>query len=61
MSKTIKKCFYDKLTFENILNAHKRASKGKIQKKEIILFEMDLETNIIRIINEIKSGRIFCI
>ena len=56
MSKTIKKCFYDKLTFENILNAHKRASKGKIQKKEIILFEMDLETNIIRIINEIKSG-----
>ena len=26
MSKTIKNCYYEKLTFENLLEAHKRAS-----------------------------------
>lgn len=55
MSKTIKKCFYDKLTFQKMLEAHKRASIGKKSKKELILFEMDLETNLIRIINDIKN------
>lgn len=57
MSKTIKNCFYEKLTFENFLQAHIRASQGKKSKKEIILFEMDLENNIIRMMNEIKEGR----
>ncbi len=56
MSKTIKKCFYEKLTFEKILKAHERASYGKYKKKEVILFEMNLETNIIKIINEVKNG-----
>lgn len=57
MCKTIKKCFLEKLTFENMLAAHKRASKGKKSKKEVILFEMDLETNLIRIIDEIKNHK----
>jgi len=56
MCKTIKNCFYEKLTFENLLRAHDRASEGKKHKKEVILFEMDLETNIIRIMNEIRDG-----
>ena len=56
MSKTIKNVFDYKLTFENLLSAHYRASSGKQLKKEVILFEMDLETNIIRILNEIKFG-----
>lgn len=56
MSKTIKNVFDEKLNFENLLSAHDRASKGKRNKKEIILFEMDLETNIIKILNEIKKG-----
>ena len=55
MSKTIKNCFYKKLTFESILNAHIRASKGKKDKKELVLFEMDLETNLIKILDEIKN------
>lgn len=55
MSKTIKKCFYDRLTFNNMLSAHIRASKGKRHKKELILFEMDLETNLVRLINDIKN------
>ena len=55
MSKTIKNIFYSKLTFEKLLEAHNRASKGKKNKKEVILFEMDLETNIIKMLNEIKN------
>lgn len=57
MCKTIKKCFLERLTFENMLAAHKRASKGKKSKKEVILFEMDLETNLIRIIDEIRNHK----
>lgn len=56
MPKTIRNVFYSKLTFEKMLAAHYRASKGKRNKKEVIIFEMDLETNIIRIIDEIKNG-----
>lgn len=57
MSKSIKKCFDSKLTFTKILEAHKRAGIGKKQKKEIILFEMDLETNIVKILNDIKNNK----
>lgn len=56
MSKTIRNVFDKKLTFDALLEAEERASKGKKKRKEIILFEMDLETNIIKILNEIKSG-----
>ena len=56
MSKSIKKVFYEKITFEKLLQAHNRAKKGKTFKEEILKFEVDLETNIINIINEIKSG-----
>ena len=54
MSKTIKNIFYKKLTFEKLLEAHQRASCGKKSRKEIILFEMDLETNIVKMLNDIK-------
>lgn len=56
MSKSIKKVFYEKITFEKLLQAHNRAKKGKTFKEEILKFEVDLETNIINIINEIKNG-----
>ncbi len=56
MSKTIKNCFYQNLTFQKLLDAHQRASIGKKTKKEIILFEMDLESNLIRIMDDIKNG-----
>lgn len=57
MCKTIKNCFYDKLTFQKMLEAHDRASKGKRLKPEIVAFEIDLETNLIRIIKDIKSNK----
>lgn len=57
MCKTIKKCFDEKLTFQKFLEAHQRASKGKKNKKELIIYEMDLETNIINLINNIKNNK----
>ena len=57
MPKKIRNCFYKNLTFEKMLTAHKRARKNKAFKKEVILFEMNLENNIINLINSIKSGK----
>ena len=42
MSKTIKNEFQSKLTFEKLLEAHKRAKKNKGNRPEIIRFEIDL-------------------
>ena len=57
MSKTIKKLFNNKLTFKKLLEAHERASIGKKYRKEIILFEMDLETNLIKILLDLKKNK----
>lgn len=57
MSKTIKKCFYQKLTFSSFLDAHDRSRKGKNCKKEVLLFKLNLETNIVDLIKEIKEKR----
>ena len=40
-----------------MLEAHYRARDGKNSKKEVILFEMDLESNLINIINDIQNDR----
>lgn len=39
-----------------MIEAHYRAMKGKTRKKEVILFDMDLESNICNIINQIKNN-----
>ena len=39
-----------------MIEAHYRAVKGKRNKKEIINYEIDLETNIINLINNIKNN-----
>ena len=56
MPKTIRNQFDRCLTFENLLQAHQRAKKGKTNKKEVILFEMDLETNLINLYKKLKTG-----
>lgn len=56
MCKTIKRCFFKKLTYEKILSAHFRASKCKSNKREVLRFNIDLETNIINIINSLKNN-----
>lgn len=46
MPKTIRNVFDKCLTFEKLIEAHYRAVEGKRNKKEVLLFEEDLETNI---------------
>lgn len=56
MCKSIKEKFDEKLTFEKLLEAEKRAKKGKENKKEILKYEVDLETNIMNLYNSLKDG-----
>lgn len=56
MCKSIKENFNEKLTFEKLLEAEKRAKKGKGNKKEILKYEVDLETNIMNLYNSLKDG-----
>ncbi len=57
MSKTIKNCFNEKLTFIKLLEAHYRASKGKHEHANVIRFEMDLESNIMNLLFKIKNNQ----
>lgn len=57
MSKKINVSFYDKLTFEKLLQAHYRARKHKAYKKEIIEFEINLENNLINLLNSIRGNK----
>ena len=57
MCKSIKKQFYNKLTYLKLLEAHDRAKQGKTNKKEVILFEMDLETNVMNLYRNLKNGK----
>ena len=54
MSKSIKNCFDDKLTFIKLLEAHKRPKKGKSNKYEVLLFESNLEINIMNLYYDLK-------
>lgn len=57
MPKKIKNCFYKNLTFQKLMEAHKRARVHKAYKKEIITFEFNLENNITNLLNNIKNKR----
>lgn len=57
MSKTIKNTFNKNLTFLNLLNAYKRSIKSKGNKKNVIKFSINLETNICNLLNELKSNK----
>lgn len=56
MPHTIKNCFYQKLTFQNLLQAHLRARKQKTSKTEVIQFEMNLENNLINLLHQMQKG-----
>ena len=57
MPKKINNVFNNNLTFEKILAAHNRAKIGKVYKPEVILFEMNLENNIINLLNQLKNNQ----
>ena len=56
MCRTIKNCFDDKLTYIKLYEAHRRASFNKRNKKELLMFEVDLESNLTNLYNSIKKG-----
>ena len=56
MPKTIRNIFDKKLDFINLIDAHYRAKIGKVNKKEIMVFEQDLETNISNILYQLKNN-----
>ena len=56
MPKSIKKVWDSKLTFDKLVEAHERASIGKRFDNEVLLFEMNLETNIANIIKKLENN-----
>ena len=57
MPKTIRNCFYQKLTFKKLLAAYKRAQKNKVYKDEVIKFELNLENNLTNLENNIRNKK----
>lgn len=56
MPKTIKKMYYKCLTFEKLIEASERSALHKTRRRDVILFSMDLETNISKMLIELKDG-----
>jgi RNA-directed DNA polymerase len=49
---------FDKIhDFESLYQAHLRARKGKRERKELLIFEQNLEENLIQLQKELKSGQ----
>lgn len=58
MPKTIKNKFYKVLSFESLMDAHKKSRKGKGYRNEIIKFNLKQEEYITWLYNELKMGHI---
>lgn len=56
MPKTIRNVYDDAVSFEKLLKAHKKSRCGKREKREVILFELNLENELLRIERELKHG-----
>lgn len=57
MPKRINNIFEKKIKFKNMYDAYVRASKLKHSNKEVIIFEMDLATNLYTLLSDIYFGR----
>jgi len=57
MPKTIKNVWDSHFTFDKFVEAHERASLGKHSKREVLLFEMNLETNISNLMKQIETNK----
>ena len=56
MPKRINNIFKHEITFTKLLEAHQKTKKGKRFKKQVIEFEMDLETNLLKIGRELINN-----
>ena len=57
MPKRVNNFFRKEIKFSKMLQAYKRASRGKHYNKEVILFELDLANNITSILKDIYNGQ----
>lgn len=57
MPKTIRNVYEQAISFEKLLMAHKKARRGKREKKEVILFELNLESEILKIEKDLREGK----
>lgn len=57
MPKRVNHIFKSKIKFKNMMSAYLRASKNKHTTKEVILFDMDLASNLVSILKDIYYGR----
>ena len=55
MPKRINNIFKEQITFTKLLEAHQKTKKGKRFKKQVIEFEIDLETNLLQIGKELLN------
>lgn len=56
MSKTIRNCYYKCLTYEKLYDAYMRASSGKRNKRNVIRFSIDLESNLYNLYNDLYNN-----
>ena len=52
---TIKNSYYYNITFDKFLNAYYKSIKGKGNKKEILEFYLNLETNLINLMEDVRN------
>jgi len=57
MCKKINSHFYENLSFKSLLDAHIRAREQKLSKTEVLLFEMDLENNLINLLKQLQNKK----
>ena len=57
MPKTIRNVYDKAVSFDNILMAHKKARRGKREKKDVIIFELNLESEILRLEEQLRYGK----
>ena len=50
MPKTVRNIYENAVSFENLLLAHKKARCGKREKKKVILVELILEQELLRLV-----------
>lgn len=56
MPKTIRNKYDEAVTFEKLLEAHKKARSGKREKKKVIEFELELESELLDLERALKTG-----
>lgn len=55
MPKTIKNVYDSAVSFKNLLLAHKKARRGKREKRNVIIFELKMEQELLELYKQLKN------